>query len=393
MNEAPGMNRADLDALGEEQLHRRPGLKWRRYGGDVLPAWVADMDFPVPPPVREALVELIEAGDLGYPDWRQGSPLREAFAERMSARHGWDPEPARVREVTDIIQGVQLALSLGSDEGDAVAMLTPSYPPFLETLHQMRRRLVPIPFEETGEGWGFDAERAEADVAAASCRALLLVNPHNPTGRMLTAPELTALGEIAERHDLVVVADEVHAELAYDGRRHVPFAGLGPSLERRSVTLTSATKSFNLAGIRCAVAHFGSDELLAGHDRAPSALYGTPSVLGVEATLAAWRHGDGWLAEVVAYLDGNRRRLAERLAVETPALRWRPPEATYLAWLDCSATKLGSDPAKALLDRARVALASGNDFGPGGSGFARLNFATSRAVLDRIIDRLVTAVQ
>lgn len=387
------MSASRFDELTEERLRRRPGLKWQRYGPEVLPAWVADMDYPIPSAVRDALSTQVELGDLGYPGWLgRGSPLRVAFADRMSQRYGWQPEPSKVRELTDIIQGLQLALTLGTEAGDPVAMLTPSYPPFLETLRQMGRPLVAIPLEDDGGQWRFDAERAEHDLAATSCRALVLVNPHNPTGRMLDRTELSALAEIAERHDLLVIADEVHAELSYEGRCHLPFAAIDPSLERRCVTLTSATKAFNLAGIRCALAHFGPPELLERRDRAPFALYGEPSSLGVVATLAAWTGGDGWREEVVAYLDGNRRRLGERLAAELPAVRHLPPEATYLAWLDLSAAGLGDDPAPGLLASAKVALSRGVDFGPEGAGFVRLNFATSRPVLDEILDRLVRAI-
>lgn len=381
----------DFDALDEDWLRRKPGIKWQRFGEGVLPAWVADMDFPVPAVVRQALVDVVDGGDLGYPDWRGGSPLREAFASRMAVRYGWEPDPGRVRELTDIIQGLQLSLHLASAPGDGVAIHTPSYPPFLSSIEAMGRRLVPLPMEDTPAGWRFDAERAESAIADARCRVLVLVNPHNPTGRVFRREELVALAEIADRHDLVVVADEVHAELAYPPHAHLPFAGIGPEVARRTITLTSATKAFNLAGIRCAVAHLGPDEVVAARNAAPSELFGQPSNLSVAATLAAWRDGGPWAASVLDYLRRNRDALAAGLAARLPAVGHHPPEGTYLAWLDVRALGLGPDPAARVLEQAKVAVGRGRDFGPGAEGFVRVNFATSRALLSELLDRLAGA--
>ena len=194
--------------------------------------------------------------------------------------------------------------------------------------------------------------------------------------------------EIAERHDLVVVADEVHAELAFPPHVHVPFAGIGPAAARRTITLTSATKAFNLAGIRCAVAHLGPDDVLAAREAAPAELFGQPSNLSVAATLAAWQHGGPWAASVLDYLRHNRDALAAGLAGRLPAVGHHPPEGTYLAWLDVRPLGLGPDPAARVLEWAKVAVGRGRDFGPGGEGFVRVNFATSRALLSEILDRL-----
>lgn len=387
-----GVTAEALDGIDEAWIRAKAGIKWRRYEPEVLPAWVADMDFPLAPAVREALEGVLEAGDLGYPDWRGGSPLREAFARRMADRYAWEPDPSRVRELTDIIQGFQLSLHLGSAPGDGVALHTPAYPPFLESIAAMGRRLVALPMQDTPTGWRFDADRAEAAVAAGRCSVLALVNPHNPTGRVLGRAELLALLEIAERHDLVVVADEVHAELAYPPHAHVPFASLGPEAARRTITLTSATKAFNLAGIRTALAHIGPALVLEARDAAPSELFGQPSSLGVAATVAAWSGGDAWQVSVNAYLAANRQLVLDTLGTDLPDVRVHPPEATYLAWLDLRPLGLGPDPARALLERAKVALGRGSDFGPGGSGFARLNFATSRPILERILARLATSL-
>jgi len=366
----------DLDWLTAKR-----GVKWHRPGPDVLPAWVADMDFPVAEPIRTAVVATLDRGDLGYPDWPDGPahPLAEPFARRMAARFDWAPDPSHVRGLTDLIQGVQIVTELATRPGDGVVLAVPNYPPFLATFPRHGRRIVPLPVEDGRLAF-------ERVTDATDARLLLLVNPHNPTGRVFTRAELEEVAEFALRHDLVVVSDEIHADLAYDGHAHVPFASLGDEVAARTVTLTSATKAFNIAGLRCAVAHVGPAELRAQWDAQPPDLFGAPNVLGVEATRAAWEQGDPWLADVRAHLAEQRALLGARLA-DLP-VRYRPPEATYLAWLDWPT--LPGD-AHAFFRSAGVELSAGPEFG-GRPSQVRLNFATSTAVLDEILDRITAAV-
>ncbi|UGY94508.1 MalY/PatB family protein [Streptomyces gobiensis] len=381
---------AELDELDPCELRASPGLKkWRQMTAGVLPAWLAEMDFPVAEPVREGLRRYLAHGALGYPYWPDGSPLREAFALRMATRYGWHPEPGHVREFATVTQGVHLALHLATEPGDAVAVHTPLYGPFREGLARLNRRLVPIPLLDTPEGWSIDPERLARDVAATGCRALVLVNPHNPTGRVFTRAELALLAELAERHDLLVIADEIHADLTYAPHRHIPFASLSPETEARTVTLTSATKAFNLAGIRCAVGHLGPDRLRAAVDEQPVELYGAANVLGVQASVLAWTQGDTWLSAVREHLDANRRRLAEFLGDRLPQIGHHPPEGSYLAWLDCRSLGWGDDPAARFRERGGIELSTGPGFNPGGDGFARFNFATSKRLLGQLLDRLV----
>jgi cystathionine beta-lyase len=394
----------ELD-VSAEWLRSKPGVKWRVTGPGELAAWVADMDFPAPPAVRRALAGLAAGGDLGYPSWLldEGSPLREAFAARMSARYGWKPDPAHAREFTDIIQGLQAVLHVATEPGDAVAMHVPAYPPFLATLETMGRRLVPVPLgdgqaaraDRAGrpggrDAWAFDAERLDGDIAASGARALVLVNPHNPTGRSFTRRELEAVAAVAEARDLLVISDEVHAELTYPPHTHTPFGSL-PGAAGRTVTLTSATKAFNLAGIRCAVAHVGSEAVRSAFAKLPPLMLGAVSAPGVAATLAAWEQGDDWLDAVLRRLAANRAIIASEL--EPLGIGYRPPEATYLAWLDCRGLGLPADPAAFFLRNAKVRLSPGQDFGPGGDGYARLNFATSDSVLTEICRRMADALR
>jgi cysteine-S-conjugate beta-lyase len=391
-----GEGRTEIDReldVSAGWLRSKPGIKWRVTGAGELAAWVADMDFPAPPAVRRALEGLAAGGDLGYPSWLQdeGSPVREAFAARMSARYGWKPDPADAREFTDIIQGLQAVLFAATRPGDAVAMHVPAYPPFLSTLETMGRRLVPVPLEPAGHGgWSFDADRLARDVAGTGARAMVLVNPHNPSGRSFSRAELEAVAAIAGEQDLLVIADEVHADLTYPPGTHTPFGSL-PGAAERTVTLTSATKAFNLAGIRCAVAHIGPAAVRSAFAQLPPLIFGAVSAPGVAATLAAWEHGDEWLEAVLRRLSANREIIARELG--PLGIGYRPPEATYLAWLDFRGLDLAADPAAFLLEKAGVRLSPGPGFGPGGTGFARLNFATSEAVLTEICARIASAVR
>jgi cystathionine beta-lyase len=350
------------------------------------------MDYPVPPVVSDALHQAIDRADLGYPDWPDGSPLRPLFAQRMEARYGWQAAAARVREQTDLIQCLQLILHLATAEGDAVAVQTPNYPPFLATLRTMGRRAVPVPMTDADDGWRMDFAALANGAAGHGCRVLLLVNPHNPTGRVMTAEELAEIAAIARRHDLLVISDEIHAELVHAPHRHIPFAGISPDTARRTVTLTSATKAFNLAALRCTVTHYGPDRLLALRDAQPPDLYGAVSTLGVTATQAAWQYGDPWQRDLLTVLGRNRDRVRDVLGARMPSLRHHSPEATYLAWIDARAMKLNQPPVEHVLHHGRVLLDGGASFGPGAEEYLRLNFATSHDILEEILDGMTKAL-
>ncbi|MEV5172281.1 PatB family C-S lyase [Streptomyces flaveolus] len=379
-----------FDDLDVRALSRRPGAKWSRVEPDVLPAWIAEMDFPPAPAVREALARCVD-DDLGYPSWDGRSvqnPLRDAFAERMRERHGWAPDASQVREFTDINQGLQAVLNVATRPGDGVVVHTPTYPPFLETIAGMGRRLHPVPYAPDGESWTFDADRLDRELRERPARVLLLVNPHNPTGRALRREELQTLAGLALRHGLLVVSDEIHSDLVHAPHRHVPFASLSAEVAARTVTLTSATKAFNVPGLRCAVAHVGATEVREALAH-PTHLYGEANTFGVAATLAAWREGDAWLSRLRAVLARNAALVRDELP---SGVRYRVPEATFLAWLDCRELELDTDPQTFFLKKARVLLNDGRTFGAEGEGFVRLNFGTSESILREILHRLRNAL-
>ena len=388
MSETP-----DFNAISLEALRRRRGTKWTRYPPDVLPAWVADMDFDMVEPIRAGLARLMEANDLGYAPKLPASGLPEAFADFAARRFpGWEVAPERMVAIADIVQGIHLAIEAFTRSGDGVCTLTPVYPPFLQAVAETGRRLDRCTMVR-GQGRyeiDFDALRAAIDERT---RLLLLCTPHNPLGRVFEREELEALARIAIERDLVVVADEIHADIVYRGSRHIPFASLGPEVEARTVTMTSATKSFNIAGLRCAVVLFGSDRLAERFNAWPERIRGAVSSFGMEATRIAWTECDEWLDALLAHLEGNRDFLHAFVAERLPGIRMVLPAATYLGWLDCREYGLDPDPYQWFLDRARVGFNDGRDFGDGGEGHVRINFATSRGILDQVLERMEEALR
>jgi cystathionine beta-lyase len=378
--------------LTTDQLRARAGAKWTHYPPEVLPAWVADMDFAVAPAVQAALEALVAGQDYGYGPMTSFDDLAAAFAERMRDRHRWEVEPALVEPVADVIQGIVAAIQVYTRPGDGIIVQTPVYPPFLKVAEWTGRRVVENPLIDDGSGYRVDLEGLRA--VAGQARMLLLCNPHNPTGRVFDRAELEGMAAVAVEHDLVVVADEIHADLVYPGRTHLPLASLSHAAASRTLTMTSATKAFNIAGTRCAVVHFGAADLRDQFKAAlPDHLLGRPSRFGVDATIAAWREGQPWLDQVLLYLDRNRARVADWAAREAPMLGHHRPEGTYLAWFDCSKLNLnGTTPHEFCLAEAAVGLGNGVDFGELGARCVRLNFATSAEILEQILDRLGEAL-
>jgi len=380
-----------FDDLTLDQLRQRQGKKWHTFGPDILPAWVADMDFAVAPTIQRRLRRAFETGDLGYPHDDQPRRLVELLVERCRNRFHWRIDPARVELIVDVVQGVKIGLELFSRPGEGAAILSPIYPPFLQATRAMGRRAVCHALVETGGTYQIDWQGLESSPDNDS-RVLLFCNPHNPTGRVFSHSELARLGELVRRRDWIVVSDEIHCDLVFDRRQHVPFASLGPEIEARTVTLLSASKTFNIAGLRGAMMVFGSEALHEAYRRGPRRTRGAMSSLGMHATEAAWTEGDGWLADLLSYLEGNRELIRGFLSEHLPAVRCHPPQATYLAWLDCRELGLGSALWQTVLDKGKLALNDGGEFGPGGEEHLRLNFATSREILNEALRRLCRAL-
>ena len=381
--------------MTESELRTRRSAKWASFGPEVLPAFVAEMDFHVAPAIQAAIERIVSAGDYGYDATPGGTvhPLALAFASRMQSRYGWNVDAGLARPVTDLVQGLYAAVTAFSAAGQGVVIQSPIYPPIRNAVIETGRRIVTLPMTDDGTRHVPDLARLEASIDRET-RLILLCNPHNPTGRALSREELSAIGTIAVEHDLVVVADEIHAELVFDGATHIPFGSLSEAVAARTITLFSATKSFNIPGLRTGVMHFGSAALMARFDaRIPARLMGSVSSIGVAATLAAWQEGEPWLSQVLSHLTRMRDHTLALLAAELPELRVHRPEATYLLWLDCRALGLNSKAVDFFRDDAHVALSAGAAFEPGADQFVRLNFATAMPMLEQIVGRMVDATK
>ncbi|WP_328418351.1 pyridoxal phosphate-dependent aminotransferase [Micromonospora sp. NBC_00389] len=377
-----------LRQLTIDQLRQRTSLKWREYPDDVLPLWVAEMDVPLAEPVAQAITDAVARGDTGY---TAGTAYPQALAEFARRRWGWDGLAVeRTALIPDVMHGVVEALRLVTEPGDAVIVNCPVYPPFYEFVTHADRRIVEAPL---GEDLRIDLGTLEDAFRQARAggrpAAYLLCSPHNPTGVLHTADELAAVASLAEQHGVRVVADEIHAPVVAGGVRFVPYLSV-PGAEN-GLSLMSASKGWNLAGLRGALLIAGPDAA-ADLARVPFEVSVSTSHLGVIAHTAAFRDGGEWLDALLTGLDDNRRLLAALLAEHLPAIRYHPGQATYLAWLDCRALGLGDDPAAVFLDRGRVALNSGSAFGTGGAGHVRLNLATAPELITEAVRRMATAV-
>jgi cystathionine beta-lyase len=418
-------------------LRRRRSWKWTEYPPDVLPAWVAEMDFDLAEPIKDAVREAITAGDCGYPHPLGFGEVYAAFAAR---RYGWAPDPRRVYAVPDVMTGIAEVLQEVTPHGSGVVINPPVYPPFFFRLRLAGREVVEVPLaRDAGGRYELDPDALDAALARDDVAACLLCSPHNPTGRVWSHDDLTTVADICARRGAVLIVDEIHAPLALPGARHIPFLSvdLDGGLAGRTFTFTSASKGWNIPGLNCGLAVVGADEAAAALERRWEALL--PSHLGVLATETAFADCVPWLDAVCGQLDENRMLLAKLLAQHLPAVGYLPPEASFLAWLDCrplaaapagdaagtagasrtagaadTAGAVGTagaagaadtgavggaadavdapDPAASFLDRARVAVTSGTGFGEQGRGFVRLNMGTSPDLLQEIVRRMGTAV-
>ncbi|SEQ18836.1 cystathione beta-lyase [Lentzea xinjiangensis] len=368
-----------LRQLTLDQLRRRTSMKWRQYPEDVLPVWVAEMDVPLAEPVARAITGAVAIGDTGYPS---GTAYAEALAEFAKRRWDWEPAVERTAIVPDVMLGVVEMLRLVSHRDAPVVVNCPVYPPFYQFVTSLGRTVVEAPLDAS---FRIDLAALEAAFARAGRGAVyLLCNPHNPTGTVHTAAELEGATRLARAHGVRVVADEIHAPLTTE--RFVPYLSVADD----GLSLMSATKAWNLAGLKAALAVAGP---AAAGDlaRLPEEVGHGPSHVGVLAQTAAFREGGGWLDAVLEGLAENRRLLAGLLAEHLPAVGWSPGQGTYLAWLDCRGLGLGDDPARTFLKRGRVAVNSGIPFGTGGAGFVRMNLATSPEVLTEAVRRMASA--
>ncbi len=364
--------------------------KWFKYGPDVLPLWVADMDFVSPPAVLDALRERIEHGVFGY--LREDcAELAEIFTERCRKRYGWDVPPESILLMPGVNPANNVAARTVCVPGDGIVIQAPTYPPIQRVPANLALHVQFPAVVRGARHYEIDFDAFERAITPAT-KAFLLCNPHNPVGRVYTRPELTRLAEICLRHDLAIIADEIHCDLVYAGHEHVPMASLGPEVAARTITLMAPSKTFNQAGLKASVGIVTDAKLRERFQAARvDMVQPTANVLGYTAMLAAYRDGGPWHEALLGYLEGNRDYLAEYVRAHLPGLTMVKPEGTYLAWLDCRGTGI-SDPFTFFLERAQVAFNDGKAFGAPGDGFVRLNFGTQRARLADGLERMRAAL-
>jgi cysteine-S-conjugate beta-lyase len=382
------MHRTAADPM--DILRSRTSAKWRMFDPDVLPLPVAEMDYPLAEPIAEALHAAIRRSDTGYTSGSR--PVAEAFSAFAAERLGWQPDPERVTCTADVSMGIVEVLRRVVAPGDGVVIAPPIYPPFFDLVTEAGATVVEVPLAGgIAEGWSLDLSGIESAFSSGA-RAMVLCNPHNPVGLTPTLDQLAALAEIAARHDATIVSDEVHGPLSQPDSPYVPFLTVSDAAREHGITVTAASKAFNTAGLKAAMILTASERGDAVRAAMPYEVEWRMSQFGSIASVAAFRRGGHWLDGVIASIDDNRRLLADLLEDELPGVRYRMPQAGYLAWLDLSVLGWGEDPAAVALERARVALANGPAFGAdAGRGHARLNLACSPEVLSEAISRIADA--
>ncbi len=372
------------------ELRERRSAKWRTFAPDVLPLWIAEMDFPLAEPIAAALADAVRRSDTGYPAFTPD--LVDAVVGFAARRWGWDVDPGQVSFAADVgVASVEVLRRVVSP-GDAVTISPPVYHPFFSWVPEVGARLVEVPLAHGAAGWRLDLDALEV-AFAGGVRAYLLCNPHNPVGRVHDREELAALARLAARYDVAVVSDEIHAPLVYDGAHHTPYLTVSDDARRHGFAVLSASKAWNLAGLKCAAIVSADSATRAVIERLPEDVQWRTGHFGVIATIAAFRDGEEWLDALLRTLDRNRRHLRDLLAAHLPQVGSHVPEATYLAWLDLRSLGWGDDPSRLAVDAARVALSPGPAFGGAGHGFARLNFATGPDILGAAVTRLAAAAE
>ena len=366
-------------------------MKWQRYDDDVLPLWVADMDFPIAEPIRDALLSYAQGNNFGYPKPEGLSGLKETVQKRLAERYAWNVEAEDVHLVNGIVPGLYLGALACASEGEEVLIHTPLYPPFMSAIKDMGRTPVYSQLEFTGDDWTINFEAMEALITPAT-RLLMLCNPHNPTGRVFRRDELERLAEFALRHRLWVVSDELHSDLTYEGHEHIPFASLSEEVAQRTVTLYGPTKTFNIAGLKIGFLISQNPQLLKRMKEVAGYLVAPPNVMAQSATMAAYERSQDWYKDTIKYLDDNRQFVHTFLNEHLPGVKHMMPEGTYLSFMDFSELDVGKDLYDFLLEDCKVGLNSGPAYGPGGEGFTRLNFATSRSIVEEALQRIERGV-
>jgi cystathionine beta-lyase len=388
----PESLRQAIDTTTVAMLRARGSFKWTAPGPDGFGAAVAEMDFGAAPPILDALAGLSADANFGYLPPHLADELAAACAEFELRRYGWALDPALIHPVPDVIKALEIAITQFSRPGSPVILPTPAYMPFLSVPGFLGREIIQIEMRDDAGFFTFDLDAIE-DAFRAGGHLVIFCNPYNPLGRVFTRQEMTQLADVVERHDGRVFADEIHAPLVYPGMRHIPYASTSEAAAAHTLTATSASKAWNLPGLKCAqVILTNEPDRQRWEQMGLFASHGASNP-GVVANIAAYRHGEAWLDEIVGYLDDSRRLLADLVSRHLPQVRYRPPDGTYLAWLNCAAMDLPDSPGALVTDRAHITVVDGPEFGLGGAGAFRFNFATPQPILTEMVEHIAVALK
>jgi cystathionine beta-lyase len=374
------------------QLLTHRSEKWRSFDRDVLPLPVAEMDFPVAEPIKKTLLEMVSHSDLGY--LGAAPELPAGFAKFASQRWGWDVDTSQVRVAADVGVAVVEVLRVFTKPGDTLLINSPVYQNFYNWINETHLTVIDVPFTRTGEQsdtqnpWKLDWDAVEK-AYASGLKVHLMCSPHNPLGRMYSKEELTRVAEMAKKYGVLVISDEIHAPLTFKENIFIPFLSLNETAREVGITVTAASKGWNIAGLKCAIIVSQNDAINETLKQMPRAVHFRASILGAFASASAFAEGGIWLDSVLKQLDHNRFLIKELLASKLPTVRYHIPHNSYLAWLDLESLNLGVDPSATLLEKGRVALNPGHTYGAQCHQYVRFNFATSPAIISEAIDRIV----
>ena len=376
----------------DKPLERRgtDSFKWQRYGDDIIPLWVADMDFVSPEPVIRALHERADHGVFGY--GMPGPDLTGVVRERLLRLYGWEVPEEHILFVPGVVTGLNLTFLLNANAGDGMLVQPPVYSHFITDPVARGRVVNDTPLVPVRDTYEIDFDAFERAITPRT-KVFVLCNPHNPVGRVFRKDELERLAAICLRHDLLICADEIHCDLLYPGSRHTPIAALGTDVADRTITFMSPSKTFNVAGLQCAFAVIRDPALREAWKRGSQGLIPHVNIMGLTAAESAFRDGQEWLDQVLSYLTANRDFLTKYVRERLPSLGMTRMEGTYLAWLDCTRSGIRGNPFRFFLDEGRVALNDGAECGHGGEGHVRLNFACPRETLTQGLERMADALK
>ena len=373
-------------ALALDELRKRKSSKWRHYPNDVLPLPVAEMDFPTPPAVKAGLQDMLDRSDTGY--LGEFPELFEAFAKFSKSRWNWQPNTTQIRMATDVGVGIVEVMRTLIKAGDKVMLNSPVYENIWKWITEVHAELVDVPLSEDGLNYKLDLEAIEREYAKG-VKLHILCHPHNPVGIIYTRSELEMIATLAKKYGVIILSDEIHGPLTFNKKEFFPFLSVSDDAKEVGIIITSASKSFNFAGLKCALIITESIKLKEKINAMPPAVTWRASLFGAVASTSAYGDSQEWLDGVLITLDENRNLVKKLIDTKIPTIKYRIPDFGYLAWFDVSSLELGSDPAAQILERSKLALNAGVLYGPKHSNFVRFNFGTSEEIINQAFERLI----